>query len=80
MGLAVIIQALLKNKEFWKIVAQITAALFALVRDQKSAKTDAERAQVNAKLELQLEDARLQRMELEIELKKRELELQKLVL
>jgi hypothetical protein len=74
-----IIKQLLKNKAFWKIVTEVALGLLAILREQKAAPTDAERAKAGAALEAKLEEARLKRLELEIELKKRELELQQAV-
>jgi hypothetical protein len=78
-AILVIIKQLLRSKAFWKIVTEIALALLAMMREQKSAPTDAERAKAGAALEAKLEEARLKRMELELELKKREFELQKTV-
>ena len=72
-----IIKQLLKNKAFWKVVTEIALGLLALVRDQKSAQTDTERAKAGAAIDVKLEEARLKRMELEVELKRREVDLQK---
>jgi hypothetical protein len=74
-----IIKLLLKNKTFWKIVSELALGLLTMLREQKSAPTDGERAKAGAALEAKLEEARLKRLELEIELKRRELELQKAV-
>jgi len=76
-GLIEVIRQLLRSKAFWKVVTEIALGLLALVREQKSAQTDVERAKAGATLEVKLEEARLKRMELEIEMKRREVDLQK---